>query len=43
MKKDYILKKIKEFSKKKINITKNPFGNGRASDKIIKIIRKYEK
>jgi len=43
MEKNYILKKIKEFSKKKINITSNPFGNGRASDKIIKIIKTYEK
>ena len=43
MEKDYILKKIKAFSKKDIKKMKNPFGDGRTADRVIKIIKKYEK
>jgi len=39
---NHILKKIKEFSEKKVNITKNVFGDGHAVDKIIKIIKKLD-
>jgi UDP-N-acetylglucosamine 2-epimerase (non-hydrolysing) len=39
---NHILKKIKEFFEKKVNITKNVFGDGHAVDKIIKIIKKLD-
>jgi len=40
MEKDYILNEIRKFSTKHIIINKNPFGDGNAADKIIKIINK---
>lgn len=42
MEKNYILSKIKDFSKKNIIINKNPFGDGKSSEKIIKIIKKLD-
>ena len=39
MEKNYILKKIRKFMKKKVNITHNPFGDSRVSDRILKIIK----
>jgi UDP-N-acetylglucosamine 2-epimerase (non-hydrolysing) len=40
MEKNYILKKIRQFMKKKVNITHNPFGDSFVSDRILKIIKK---
>ncbi len=42
MEKNYILEKIRQFMKKKVKITKNPFGSGNSADKIIKIIKKID-
>ena len=39
MEKNYILKKIRQFMKKKVNITHNPFGDSFVSDRILKIIK----
>lgn len=41
MKKEYILKEIKKFIKKDIKFGKNPFGDGKATEKIINIIQKF--
>ena len=41
MEKEYILKEIKKFIKKDVKFGKNPFGDGKASDKIINIIQKF--
>jgi len=42
MEKKYILDKIEEFSKKNIIIDRNPFGDGKASERIIGIIEKLD-
>lgn len=39
---NYILKKIKEFSEKKVKINRNPFGSGDSADIIVKIIKKLD-
>lgn len=43
MEKDYILNEIKKFSAKHVIISKNPFGDGKSSVRIIKIINRLSK
>ncbi|MFA5396051.1 MAG: UDP-N-acetylglucosamine 2-epimerase (non-hydrolyzing) [Methanogenium sp.] len=38
MEKDYIVNRIKEFATKEVNVDRNPFGDGKTSEKIVEII-----
>lgn len=42
MKKKHILQEIKKFASKKVKFGKNPYGDGHASDKIVKIINRMK-